>query len=110
MLGRGANPVVGGPVRTSRLASTVKDDQPTGSFAIGQLHLIAFQMCILNFAVYIASSIYVPGEANIMEEFGVDEVAATLGLSLFTFGYGTGPMLWSPLSEIPSLGRTHIFF
>lgn len=25
-------------------------------------------------------------------------------------GYGTGPMLWSPLSEMPSLGRTHIFF
>ena len=47
-------------------------------------HLVAFQMCILNFAVYIASSIYVPGEANLMEEFGVDEVVATLGLSLFT--------------------------
>ncbi|KAG6354495.1 hypothetical protein INS49_004512 [Diaporthe citri] len=73
-------------------------------------HLITLQMCILNFAVYIASSIYVPGEANLMEDFGVNEVVATLGLSLFTFGYGTGPMLWSPLSEIPRLGRTHIFF
>lgn len=47
-------------------------------------HFIAFQMCILNFAVYIASSIYVPGEADLMDEFGVDEVVATLGLSLFT--------------------------
>ncbi|KAI7776239.1 hypothetical protein LA080_005685 [Diaporthe eres] len=73
-------------------------------------HLIALQMCILNLAVYIASSIYVPGEANLMDDFGVDEVVATLGLSLFTFGYGTRPMLWSPLSEIPRLGRTHIFF
>lgn len=41
-------------------------------------------MCVLNFAVYIASSIYVPGEASLMDEFGVDEVVATLGLSLFT--------------------------
>lgn len=41
-------------------------------------------MCILNFAVYIASSIYVPGELDLMDEFGVDEVVATLGLSLFT--------------------------
>lgn len=38
--------------------------------------LIAFQMCILNFAVYIASSIYVPGEMDLMDEFGVDEVVA----------------------------------
>lgn len=41
-------------------------------------------MCILNFAVYIAGSIYVPGELGLMDEFGVDEVVATLGLSLFT--------------------------
>ncbi|KAH8198336.1 hypothetical protein TruAng_007491 [Truncatella angustata] len=73
-------------------------------------HLIAFQMCLLNFAVYIASSIYVPGEPYLMEEFHVSSVVATLGLSLFTFGYGLGPMLWSPLSELPQLGRTGIFF
>lgn len=38
----------------------------------------------MNFAFYIASSIYVPGEVSIMEEFEVGEVVATLGLSLFT--------------------------
>jgi DHA1 family multidrug resistance protein-like MFS transporter len=41
-------------------------------------------MCTLNFAVYIASSIYVPGEPGIMGEFGVGDTVATLGLSLFT--------------------------
>ncbi|KAH7024708.1 major facilitator superfamily domain-containing protein [Microdochium trichocladiopsis] len=73
-------------------------------------HSLMFQICLLNFAVYIASSIYVPGEPDLMEEFGVSSVVATLGLSLFTIGYGTGPMLWSPLSEMPQLGRTGIFF
>lgn len=43
-----------------------------------------FQLCILNFGVYIASSIYVPGEQDLMEEFGVSVIVATLGLSLFT--------------------------
>ncbi|KAH7317121.1 major facilitator superfamily domain-containing protein [Stachybotrys elegans] len=76
----------------------------------GFKHLIAFQMCILNFAVYIASSIYVPGAAGLMQEFEVDETIAILGLSLFTLGYGFGPMLWSPLSEMPKLGRSGIFF
>ncbi|KAH8165466.1 hypothetical protein CIB48_g2795 [Xylaria polymorpha] len=73
-------------------------------------HAMMFQLCILNFGVYIASSIYVPGEQDLMEEFGVSVIVATLGLSLFTLGYGVGPMLWSPLSEMPKIGRSRIFF
>lgn len=46
--------------------------------------MITFQICVLNFAVYIASSIYVPGEAGLMQEFGVSQTVATLGLSLFS--------------------------
>ncbi|KAK7190696.1 multidrug resistance protein [Paraphaeosphaeria sporulosa] len=68
------------------------------------------QMFVLNFCIYIGSSIYVPGEASIMYEFGVSETVATLGLSMYTVGYGLGPMLWSPLSEVPVIGRSSIFF
>jgi DHA1 family multidrug resistance protein-like MFS transporter len=46
--------------------------------------LVISQICILNFSVYIASSIYVPGESSIMKDFGVGETVATLGLSFFT--------------------------
>ena len=45
--------------------------------------LVTFQVCILNFGIYIGSSIYTPGELSIMEEFGVSEVVTTLGLCLF---------------------------
>lgn len=41
--------------------------------------------------------------------FGVSRVAATLGLTLFVAGYGVGPMLWSPMSEIPQIGRNPIY-
>jgi DHA1 family multidrug resistance protein-like MFS transporter len=41
-------------------------------------------MCILNFVVYVASSLYVPGEQSLTEEFGVSTIVATLGLSLFS--------------------------
>ena len=41
-------------------------------------------MYMLNLSVYIASSIYVPGEATIMQDFGVSEIVATLGLFLYT--------------------------
>ena len=45
--------------------------------------LITFQISILNFGIYICSSIYTPGEPAIMEEFGASEIVARLGLSLF---------------------------
>lgn len=41
-------------------------------------------MCVLNFVVYIASSLYVPGETDLEKDFGVSEIVATLGLSLFS--------------------------
>ncbi|KAF8865556.1 MFS general substrate transporter [Acephala macrosclerotiorum] len=72
--------------------------------------LVTSQICILNFAVYVGSAIYTPGEASIMKEFGVGETAATLGLSLFVLGYGLGPMLFSPMSEMPQIGRSGIYF
>jgi DHA1 family multidrug resistance protein-like MFS transporter len=43
------------------------------------------------------------------ERFGVSEVAATLGLTLFVAGYGLGPMIWAPMSEIPIFGRNPIY-
>jgi DHA1 family multidrug resistance protein-like MFS transporter len=41
-------------------------------------------MFVLNFGIYIGSSIYVPGEAGLMTDFGVSETVATLGLSMYT--------------------------
>lgn len=71
--------------------------------------LIAALVCLLNFVVYIASSLYVPGEIDFEADFGVTPSVAILGLSLFSIGYGFGPMLWSPMSEMPQLGRSGIY-
>ena len=40
-----------------------------------------------------------------MEDFNIGVPGAALGLSMYVLGYGIGPMLFSPLSEIPSIGR-----
>ena len=58
-----------------------------------------------TFAVYLASAIYTPSEPGVMEKFGVGPTAASLGLSMYVLGYGVGPLLFSPLSEIPIIGR-----
>lgn len=46
----------------------------------------------MTFSVYIGSSIYSAGTQEVVMEFGVSQVAATLGLTLFVAGYGTGKL------------------
>jgi hypothetical protein len=41
--------------------------------------------------------------------FGVAQVPATLGLTLYVAGYGLGPIIWSPMSEIPQIGRLWVY-
>jgi len=47
-----------------------------------------------------ASSAYSPGTQQVAEEFHVGTQVATLGTTLFLFGFGIGPLLWAPLSEV----------
>lgn len=70
---------------------------------------ITTQMGLYTFAVYVGSSLYAPSEAQVMSAFGASYEVAALGIALYVVGYGVGPLLWSPLSEIPSIGRTNIY-
>lgn len=70
---------------------------------------VTFEICLLTFSVYIGSAIFTPGIPTVMQDFGVSQVAATLGLTLFVGGYGLGPLLWSPMSEIPQIGRNPVY-
>lgn len=47
-----------------------------------------------------ASSAYSAGTRQIAAEFHVGTQVATLGTSIFLFGFGIGPLLWAPLSEV----------
>ncbi|KAL8278025.1 hypothetical protein RQP46_009657 [Phenoliferia psychrophenolica] len=60
-------------------------------------------------AVYIGSAIYTPSIPGIMEHFGVGRIVATLGLSLFIFGYGISPIILTPLQELAHFGRTPVY-
>jgi DHA1 family multidrug resistance protein-like MFS transporter len=71
--------------------------------------IVTFLICQLTFSVYIGSAIYSAGTLGVMERFGVSQVAATLGLTLFVAGYGLGPMVFAPMSEIPQIGRNPIY-
>lgn len=48
----------------------------------------------------LSSSIYSTGTNQVASEFHVGTEVATLGTSLLLFGFGVGPLIWAPLSEI----------
>ncbi|KAL4930201.1 MFS transporter [Aspergillus undulatus] len=47
-----------------------------------------------------ASAIYSTGTGQVSFEFGIGEEVSTLGTSLLLFGFGLGPLVWAPLSEV----------
>lgn len=70
---------------------------------------IATIICLYTFVVYTTSAIYTASEQGVMEAFGVSRIVATLGLALYVLGYGVGPLVFSPLSEIPLIGRSPVY-
>jgi hypothetical protein len=47
-----------------------------------------------------ASSVYSPAIGQISGQFHVGEEVGLLGLSFLLMGFGLGPLLWAPLSEV----------
>jgi hypothetical protein len=44
--------------------------------------------------------VYSPAIKQISEEYGVGEEVGLLGLSFLLMGFGLGPLVWAPLSEV----------
>ncbi|KAJ6105624.1 hypothetical protein N7512_009141 [Penicillium capsulatum] len=71
--------------------------------------LLTTLICLYTFVVYTTSAIYTSSVEGVMAEFGVTALVATLGLSLYVLGYGIGPLVFSPLGEIPAIGRNPVY-
>lgn len=53
---------------------------------------------LATLAVAFVSSAYSGGIAEIMHEFKVVQIIATLGISLYVLGFAIGPLIWAPMS------------
>ncbi|KPI35390.1 Caffeine resistance protein 5 [Cyphellophora attinorum] len=63
---------------------------------------------VLNFyvfGIYVGSSLYTSSQDEIIARIDVSRTKAELGLALYVLGYGAGCLLFSPLSEVPAIGR-----
>ena len=96
--------LIKGDVNLISWNSPTDPDNPYNWSAIKKLW-ISYVLLLYTFTVYIGSSLYTASVPDVVQIFGVSNVAASLGLSLYVIGYGLGPLLFSPLSEIPAVGR-----
>ncbi|KAL7422000.1 hypothetical protein Q5752_003772 [Cryptotrichosporon argae] len=64
-------------------------------------------VAISTLCIAFASSSYSGAIADISGRFGVSTEVGILGLSLYVVGFGVGPLLWAPLSEMT--GRVFSF-
>ncbi len=97
-------------VFTADMRASASDDskyKDPKTFKKATKWLITMLVCQGSICVTVTSSIYTAAYEGIMQEFGVSQIVAILGLSLFVFGLGLGPMLLAPLSEF--YGRRPIY-
>ncbi|CEL03908.1 Putative Synaptic vesicle transporter SVOP and related transporters [Aspergillus calidoustus] len=83
-------------------------DMPHNWPALARM-VAGLNVLLLNFSFYAASALFTPSVSGIEEEFGATAAEGTLGLSLFVIAYGIGPLILSPLSSLPTLGRSPVY-
>ena len=64
-----------------------KDPENPVNWSKPKKFFVTFNICLLTTSVYIGSSIYTAGLQDITRVFGVSDVAAEVGLTLFVLGY-----------------------
>ncbi|KAF8602641.1 MFS general substrate transporter [Ceratobasidium sp. AG-I] len=83
------------------------DPENPMNWTIGYRRPVGALIGLSAFCVAFSSSAYAAAIPGVMREFGPNLDVALLGLSLFVLGFGLGPLIWGPLSEL--YGRRTIF-
>ncbi|KAL2839196.1 MFS general substrate transporter [Aspergillus pseudoustus] len=93
------------------MTNVIKDDpENPQNWSLAKKNFVAFVICFYSFVVYFGSSISVGAVPEIVTKFGVSVEVSSLALSLYVLGYGLGPMIFSPLSEMAIVGRNAPYF
>ncbi|OCK84469.1 cycloheximide resistance protein [Lepidopterella palustris CBS 459.81] len=82
-----------------------QDPDNPKNWSTGKKVLAIGQICLYTFSALCGSSITAPAENIFVERYGASPQASGLVLSMYVLGTGCGPLLFSPLSEVPRIGR-----
>ncbi|KAJ5967898.1 hypothetical protein N7501_004146 [Penicillium viridicatum] len=89
---------------TSRLVPLTRRIKPLNWSQVKKAFIL-FVIGIYSFVVYMAAPIIPRVRIAFIKEFGVNNSEASLSLAHDVMGYGAGPFFFSPLGEIPRIGR-----
>lgn len=102
---------------TPALPSTGKADLPPCpnlrryddpfQWSLARKRLVTYLACACNIIAAYASGAYAFPEKQLTAKWGINHVVYSLGIFIFTFGFGITPMFLAPLSEIN--GRRPVF-
>ncbi|KAL5044748.1 hypothetical protein BDW71DRAFT_185314 [Aspergillus fruticulosus] len=84
---------------------TTDDPENPQNWSSAKKAFVSLVICFYSFVVYFGSSITVGAVPEIVEKFGVSIEVSSLALALYVFGYGLGPLLFSPIGEMTAVGR-----
>ena len=62
--------------------------------------IACFVVAMLALTSSVSSAIFAESNGDLSKKFHVGPVVATLGTSLYVFGFASGPVVWGPLSEL----------
>ena len=107
--------ITGSPTQTSgdhTLVSWYSHDDPANpsNWSFGKKAWVHASINYYAFAIYMASSLYTPAAPELIRIWDISITVSSLGLGIFVLGYGIGPLLFGPLSEIPAIGRSWVYF
>lgn len=86
----------------------VDDPENPMNWAPRKKWIVTITLGLMTFCVTFASSVFSNATVPTAEEFGVSTEVMTLGTSLFVLGFGVGPLIWGPGSEL--FGRKNPLF
>lgn len=77
-------------------------DDPTHphNWHLGKKIFLSAIVGLSAFLVSLGSAMFAEGSSQVEELFHVGPTVATLGTSLFVFGFASGPIVWGPVSEL----------
>jgi multidrug resistance protein len=73
----------------------------------GPIKLLIFTVVLMTSTIGFCSSIHTAAISAISKDLGCSTTVATLGVTTFLIGFGTGPLIFAPLSEI--YGRNPVY-
>lgn len=90
------------PNRETYMVSYDGPDDPDHpqNWSLGQKILISFTVGLSALSISMGSAMFSSGSLEIEAQYHVGPTVATLGTSLFVFGFASGPVVWGPLSEL----------